>query len=959
MIVNRPNVRLRSACLLIGCAALTPRAAPAQGSLTGIADTTAESSRAPATSETLIRGALLGNLPVDDPRQALTLVPGVVMRGGEIGIAEIPRLSVRGGDPGAASVYIDGAPVRFQTLGTQQIALGTNAINQLSVVTGVASPIASDAGGGGVISYVTRSGGPRFAANFRAASDAVFTDGAAIGYNRLEGALGGPLPLAPHLTWFVSAALQGQPSDYRGLGAAGEPTYVLGGVDTIVTAPTFDGSGVQSVAIPKFVQYSGQCTSGSNYDVDCQGLRRPMDWSTARRGQAKLLYTFGTGSSLSVTGIGSDLAQRFFPGTEIGDPLLYRGAQQRSRLAVVNWIQGLRRSTDGSLTLHINLSVATDAGASGPLDPASETATRDPALGISFSTLRFAAADAIPFPLTDQFIRNVRTNSPVAVVAFPERSDLLAGQPYRLNPYGLDESTGWYTVGLDDGEPLTQVWERRWNGRAFLEWQPGQVQSVSLGADVERTDASFYSALLTSEFGLEAFLAHPRRWGVFADYRAHPGALVIDGGIRLDRFDPGSECPNAPGRISSNPAWNPQGYTSDSAYANSLARVFTRAAAQRVFSPRLRVGYAVSPRSSVRLGYGEQVEPPSLRLRLQDVNTDLAITSGNSLFGRDVAYVKSTLLEFGVTQRIGRAWAADASIYRKGHPQLPYVFRSQSFPDPTTPGFTRQSFALTPNDVGAGTGLDAQLQWRRSAVTGLLTYSLLRVPSTAGGTDIATHAASAMVMLHVPESWRAGTTWGVALANLSAVATFRLTSGLPYTRLVNLNQGIVTPGTDGGVFAEPLNSSRLPLTKTVDLRLRKGLRSRGIDLNVYADLENLLNFRNTLSLFAETGTTTNDSYRQRVERSQLGSLAVEARANNALLPDGSVDLRACAGWTGYSGPVNCVALGRVEARFGDGDAIYSPAEQQKVMDTYYTSVLGAWRFFGPSRTARLGMELRF
>jgi hypothetical protein len=112
-------------------------------------------------------------------------------------------------------------------------------------------------------------------------------------------------------------------------------------------------------------------------------------------------------------------------------------------------------------------------------------------------------------------------------------------------------------------------------------------------------------------------------------------------------------------------------------------------------------------------------------------------------------------------------------------------------------------------------------------------------------------------------------------------------------------------------------------------------------------------------LFAETGTTTNDSYRRRIERGELLGLAYEAQANNALLPDGSVDLRACAGWTGYAGPVNCVALRRVERRFGDGDAIYSPAEQQKVMDTYYTSVLGAWRFFGPGRTARLGMELRF
>ena len=256
------------------------------------------------------------------------LAPGVLMRGGEIGIATSPALSLRGGDLGAASVYIDGAPVRFQTLGTQQLGLGlvTSAIDQVSVVTGPSSALVSDAGGGGVISYVTRAGGARFAGTFRAASDEVFANGAAVGYNRFEASPRRPAAVTPHLTWFVSAALLGQGSDYRGLGAADQPTYVMGGLDTTVNVTKGDGSGVQSVAIPTFVQSSGQCAAESNDGFACQGLRWAMDWSTARRGQAKLLYTYGTGSSLSITGVGSDLDQRTYPGSVIGGPSLYRGA---------------------------------------------------------------------------------------------------------------------------------------------------------------------------------------------------------------------------------------------------------------------------------------------------------------------------------------------------------------------------------------------------------------------------------------------------------------------------------------------------------------------------------------------------------------------------------------------------------------------------------------------------------
>jgi hypothetical protein len=267
---------------------------------------------------------------------------------------------------------------------------------------------------------------------------------------------------------------------------------------------------------------------------------------------------------------------------------------------------------------------------------------------------------------------------------------------------------------------------------------------------------------------------------------------------------------------------------------------------------------------------------------------------------------------------------------------------------------------LTSGDLGAGTGLDAQLQVRRSALSGSLAYSLLRVPGAlAVSPDVTSHALSALLILRVPETWKAGTAWGVALADLSAVATFRLTSGLVYTRLLNTGAGILAPAIDGGQPSEMINSSRLPVTKTLDLRFGKRFHSRGIDWNVYADFRNLLNFPNTLGVFAETGTTANDANRQRVEASELSTLRSEAQSNHALLPDGSVDVRTCAGWTGDAGPVDCVSLRRVEARFGDGNGIYSPAEQQKALDAYYTSFLGAWRFFGPGRTARLGLELRF
>src|SRR2546422_6905560 len=52
-----------------------------------------------------------------------TLFPYTTLFRSGIGIA--PQLSVRGSPLGTAGVYVDGAPVRFQLLGTQALSLGT------------------------------------------------------------------------------------------------------------------------------------------------------------------------------------------------------------------------------------------------------------------------------------------------------------------------------------------------------------------------------------------------------------------------------------------------------------------------------------------------------------------------------------------------------------------------------------------------------------------------------------------------------------------------------------------------------------------------------------------------------------------------------------------------------------------------------------------------------------------
>jgi len=918
---------------------------------------------APLTSETVIRGDLLRALPVDDSRQALILAPAVVLRGGDIGIGVAPVIAIRGSRLGAAAVYVDGAPVRFQAFGTQAMAPGTFGIDRISVTTGVPAASVLDAGGG-VISYVTAAGGQRLTGIWRTETDEPFGDGSTVGYNRFEGWVGGPVPGVARLTWAASGTLYGQRSQYYGPGAADQPAYVLGGLDTLVQSTDASGSTV-TVPLPRFVQWSGSCSAADNAGFDCQGLRRPMDWSTVRRGQAKLSYGYGSGASLSFTALVLDVHQRVFPGTDIADPALYRGASGTSRLGVLNWSHPLGTFQSGPLTFSANLSLASDQLIDGPLTPASELATRDPALGIEWQTLEFTGADSVAFPVSDAVIRSVRMGG--LPVPFPNRTDLNLAQNGRLNPYGLQR--GWPTSGLRSA--MIRAWEHRLDGRAQLEWQPGTRHHVTLGGDAERSDLSLYGSDLIGLIGFDAFRAKPSRFGVFASDRVALGPVVLDLGARYDHFTPGGDFQRTPGFTFSDPNWNPAAATDDTAYTNSVARVFTRGRGKSLVSPRVRAAYAVAPSTSVRAAYGQQVELPALIDLFANTNSDLSFTNTTDVFGRDVDYAKSELMELGAQHAFGPHLDFDLSVYRKNN-LVPYEFRILPFANPRQASDTIFINVLTKVDGGHGTGVDARLDWQASdAVSGSVSYSFLHasVGSNLGtffGSCVGcqpavnTNALYAVTNLSVPGDWSAGTTVGALARRLGAVLTFRLATGLAYTRLVNNGDGAIAPQIGpglGGRAAEQINASHLPTTKTLDLRLTKSFQAGGRALRAYADFRNLLNFTNVVALYAETGDVVNDVHKQKVLSPEIANLQSEASQVGALNPDGSINLSGdCNAW---GIPWDCVALRRVEARFGNGDLLYTPAEQTRAFDTYYNSFFGPWRFHGPARTVRVGVEVAF
>jgi hypothetical protein len=378
----------------------------------------------------------------------------------------------------------------------------------------------------------------------------------------------------------------------------------------------------------------------------------------------------------------------------------------------------------------------------------------------------------------------------------------------------------------------------------------------------------------------------------------------------------------------------------------------------------VRLAHAIGPRTSLRVGYSRTVEPPTWQALFGHSNSDLSFTNVFDLFGRDVDFVVSSLIEVGVRSTLRPGAVVDVALYLKDLPD--YVGRLRPFSDPRDTTRITTINVVTPFEDAHAQGIDVGLTWQRGSwLTATAAYSLERTqteaaPLAAPPADVTAHSLGVYAEARVPDDWKAGTTLGALGRGVSAVVFARAQSGAPYTRLLNNGAGTLAPGGRGTVaVGEQVNASRLPWTKRLDLRVAKTLRAGGRGWTVYLDARNVLNMRNLVALFAETGGTTNDVHRAQTIGGTFGSgeygiLWSEASDNGALQPDTTVNLGGCAGW---GSPVNCVALTRVERRFGNGDGLLTLVEQQRAFNAYYDDFFGAWRLYGAGRTLRFGVEL--
>ncbi|MGH3997907.1 MAG: hypothetical protein ACRDTJ_10650, partial [Pseudonocardiaceae bacterium] len=335
--------------------------------------------------------------------------------------------------------------------------------------------------------------------------------------------------------------------------------------------------------------------------------------------------------------------------------------------------------------------------------------------------------------------------------------------------------------------------------------------------------------------------------------------------------------------------------------------------------------------------------------------------------------------------------------------------RTLSIPDPTAQNALAEIRRLTNADFGNTRGVDVRLDRRfGNFFSGTLAYTFQQARNTgddpltyidfgsrivsalAGGNTpppqaILTtaqnrpHTLAFAGSLNFPTDFREGTVLGSVLRNFSVFVTGRYTSGTAYSSCVNTPENSVLVHTEAltsiapcsvGDFTSEINGVRLPAFKALDARFTKGFGLGKLNLTAYADVRNLLNFSNIIRIYQGNNDITNAV--EFTADSGIAATSLRNEANqNALLDaeTGDIDLTfegagasGCGDWVdGAGSPAapNCVYFIRAEQRFGNGDGIYSPAEQTRAFQSYYSSFRNRNFFLDAPRRVRLGLEINF
>ncbi|MAE69905.1 MAG: hypothetical protein CME06_05490, partial [Gemmatimonadetes bacterium] len=437
--------------------------------------------------------------------------------------------------------------------------------------------------------------------------------------------------------------------------------------------------------------------------------------------------------------------------------------------------------------------------------------------------------------------------------------------------HGYSYSTGGVSAGWWRQETTTDI------AKADLTSQLNHENLVKIGAELRRHDFDLFNqSIVDGKVGspfVETFAVRPTEISAYIQDKFEVADLILNVGVRIDRFDPAAEIPFDPrdpnidnplrsffdhvsGRIvgftDGAPVYEGGVYDIpwDDPQAAALRRqyMFTDASAKHQISPRIGLSYPITDRGGIHVSYGHFFQIPTLSTIYSNPEWRLGDGVGiTALMGNpDIDAQKTVQYEIGLQQQIGDGGRLTADFFFRD-------FRSLLASDRIVESYSAGKKYAQYNNRDQGNARGVALSFSND--TDLLFWSIDYTFQIAEG--LASDPAQAFRRLAmgseplprlVPLDWDRRHTlnghfavdrrsWGIALlANLW--------SPTPYTPDL---QQIGTALENGG---------RIPPHYNVDLNAHRGFDLGGLDFDVFANVFNLLDRKNELFVYNDTGRAT-------------------------------------------------------------------------------------------------------
>ncbi|MGH7594009.1 MAG: hypothetical protein ACRELE_09205, partial [Gemmatimonadales bacterium] len=546
--------------------------------------------------------------------------------------------------------------------------------------------------------------------------------------------------------------------------------------------------------------------------------------------------------------------------------------------------------------------------------------------------------------------------------------------------------------GSDNG--LNYNSENRWVGIANIDFQADRYNRLKVGGQYTGYDITNYTANNT---GAGVFTGKPVAYDAYAEDRIDLGDVVLVAGLRYDYYWSKAWRWNEFPEISSRP-----GFSRDSLFCPVGATPSTTAKCALVqdpshnyLSPHLQVSFPVNDKTNFRFSYAQNVQAPDFGLIYDAALFDINVSGQNQRgrWGGDLDFGKTVTFEFGARHAFSDDMVLDVAVYNNDIVANP-SFQFASPIDPVS-GQPVRLYLVGNVDFGNTRGLDVRLDRRiGNYFNGSLTYSFQDSKST--GTDPFSylgffeplggnvppptaalptgssrpHSLTALFNFQLPADWESGNILGTVFKRTGFFVTGRIASGLAYTRCdatILGNRGTLsgnscaTASGNGG-----FNVARLPTLKLLDMRVTKDFHLGKYALTGYLDARNILNLTNVVSVYAQTGTTTSGAAAELNYATDSTGFVQYAKATGEYrASDGAIVLptniagcaKVIAGTNSFA--PNCYYYIRSEQRFGNGDGIYTLAEQRAASNSNRAFRNSIYSFVTGARTIRFGLEVNF